>query len=106
MSAAVRTFTAGGGASCASSDTSSRVNARIRTARSSLVIDPPVARHAPGERLEHRGGHASSTDFDVNLVRRIASFDDEARLPARDGFATQGAPGCDRDCERGVLRLK
>jgi hypothetical protein len=91
MSAALRNFTAGRGVSCASSVDSSRVNVLIRAVRCSCVIHPPFARHAAGDRFEHRGGDASSADFDVNLARRIVSFDDEALLPARDGLAAGGS---------------
>jgi hypothetical protein len=65
-----------------------------------------LARHAPGERFEHRGGDASSADFNTNLAWRIVLFDDEALLPATDGLAAQGATARDRDRERGVLRFK
>jgi hypothetical protein len=100
MSAALRNFTAGRGASCASSDANSRVNVLIRAVRCSCVIHPPFARHAPGDRREHRAGDASSADFDANLARRIVSFDDEALFPARDGLAAQGAAARDRNRER------
>jgi hypothetical protein len=72
----------------------------------SWVIRPPFACHAAGDRIEHRAGDASATDFNANLARRIVSFDDEALLPARAGFAAQGAAARDRDPERGVLPFK
>jgi hypothetical protein len=63
----------------------------IRAVCSWFVIDPPFARHAPRDRFEHRAGDASPADFNMNFVRRIVSFDDEALLSARDDLAAQGA---------------
>jgi hypothetical protein len=88
-SAALRNFT-GLRASSASNIASSRVNVLIRAVRCSCVIDPSFTGHAPGDRREHLAGDARSADFNVNLARRIVSFDDEALLPSRDGLAAQG----------------
>jgi hypothetical protein len=81
------------GDSCASNVDSSRVNVLIRSVRCSCVIRPPFGHHPAGDRFEHRDGRTSSTDFDMNLARRIVFFDDEALLPARDGLAAQWAAG-------------
>jgi hypothetical protein len=81
----------GRGASCASNIDSSRVSAVIRAVRCSCVIQPPFARHAAGDRLEHCAGDASRADFNTNLAWRIVGFEDEALFPARDGLATQRA---------------
>jgi hypothetical protein len=91
MSAALRNFIAGRGASCASRDASSQANVLIRAVRCSCVIHPPFARHAARDRFEHRAGDTSPADFDMNFVRRIVRFDDEALPSARNGLAAQGA---------------
>ena len=105
MSAALRNFTAGRGASSFSSADNSRVRTWICSIRCVRLMYPPFARDAAGDRREHLAGDASSADFDANLARRIVGFDDEALLPALDRLAAQGAALRDRDRERGVLRL-
>jgi hypothetical protein len=93
MSAALRNLTAGRGASCASNVDSSRARSLIRSIRCVRVMYPPFARHAAGDRREHRAGNASSADFNTNLARRIVGFDAEALRSATNRLAAQGGNG-------------